>query len=179
MEENKKEELLKIENYLSSKEKIKVEDKTFEKLMFIYSVAIKEITTKLEILKDEFTTFYNYDLIDHINTRIKKPNSIIKKMKDKNCELTYEQMIENINDIAGVRVICPLKNDIFTIRNLIEKFPGVKIIKQKDYVTNPKKSGYSSYHLITEIPITLYQKIMYVSAISMLYLTPGIHILYN
>ena len=66
MEENKKEELLKIENYLSSKEKIKVEDKTFEKLMFIYSVAIKEITTKLEILKDEFTTFYNYDLIDHI-----------------------------------------------------------------------------------------------------------------
>lgn len=162
MEENKKEELLKIENYLSSKEKIKVEDKTFEKLMFIYSVAIKEITTKLEILKDEFTTFYNYDLIDHINTRIKKPNSIIKKMKDKNCELTYEQMIENINDIAGVRVICPLKNDIFTIRNLIEKFPGVKIIKQKDYVTNPKKSGYSSYHLITEIPITLSQKIMYV-----------------
>lgn len=162
MKENKKEELLKIENCLSSKEKIKVEDKIFEKLMFIYSVAIKEISTKLEILKDEFHTFYDYELIDHINTRIKQPNSIINKMKDKGCELTYAQMIENINDIAGVRVICPLKNDIFTIRNLIEKLPGVKIIKQKDYVTNPKKSGYASYHLIAEVPITLSQKIMYV-----------------
>lgn len=160
MEENK--DLLKIENFLPTREPIKVEEKTFEKLMFIYSVAIKELTTKLEILKDEFKVFYNYELIDHINTRIKKPSSIIKKMQDKNYELTYEKMIQNINDIAGVRVIVPLKNDIFTIRNLVSQIPGVRVLKQKDYVTNPKKSGYMSYHLIVEVPITLSQKIIYV-----------------
>ena len=158
MEEN----LIKIENILATNEPIKVEDKTFEKLMFIYSVAIKELTNKLEILKDEFSVFYNYELIDHIKTRIKKPSSIIKKMQDKNYELTYEKMIQNINDIAGVRVVVPLKNDIFTIRNLVSKLPGVRVLKEKDYVTNPKKSGYSSYHLIVEVPITLSQKIIYV-----------------
>ena len=156
------EKLVKIENILATNEPIKVEEKTFEKLMFIYSVAIKELTIKLEILKDEFLVFYNYELIDHIKTRIKKPGSIIKKMQDKNYELTYEKMIQNINDIAGVRVIVPLKNDIFTIRNLVTQIPGVRLLKQKDYVTNPKKSGYMSYHLIVEVPITLSQKIIYV-----------------
>ncbi len=158
MEEN----LIKIENILATNEPIKVQEKTFEKLMFIYSVAIKELTTKLEILKDEFSIFYNYELMDHIKTRIKKPNSIIKKMKDKNYELTYEKMIQNINDIAGVRVIVPLKNDIYTIRNLLSGIPGLHILKEKDYVTNPKKSGYMSYHLIVEVPINLSQKLIYV-----------------
>lgn len=158
MEEN----LIKIENILATNEPIKVQEKTFEKLMFIYSVAIKELTTKLEILKDEFSIFYNYELMEHIKTRIKKPNSIIKKMKDKNYELTYEKMIQNINDIAGVRVIVPLKNDIYTIRNLLSGIPGLHILKEKDYVTNPKKSGYMSYHLIVEVPINLSQKLIYV-----------------
>ena len=158
MEEN----LIKIENILATNEPIKVQEKTFEKLMFIYSVAIKELTTKLEILKEEFSIFYNYELMDHIKTRIKKPNSIIKKMKDKNYELTYEKMIQNINDIAGVRVIVPLKNDIYTIRNLLSGIPGLHILKEKDYVTNPKKSGYMSYHLIVEVPINLSQKLIYV-----------------
>ena len=130
--------------------------------MFIYSVAIKELVTKVEIIKEEFKVFYNYDIIDHINTRIKKPESIIKKMQNKNCELTYSQMINSIQDIAGVRVICPLKKDIFTIKNLIVNLPGINIVKEKDYVTKPKKSGYSSYHLILDVPITLSQKVMYI-----------------
>lgn len=154
--------LLKIENFISENEKIEVKEKAFSKVMFIYSVAIKELLAKLEIIKEEFKLFYDYELIDHINTRIKQPESILKKMKNKNCEYTYKNMIENINDIAGIRVICPLKKDIFSVRNLIENIPGIKILKQKDYVTHPKKSGYSSYHLILEIPITLSQKIIYV-----------------
>lgn len=155
-------DLLQIDNFLEETEKIEKDSKTFEKLMFIYSVAIKELVTKIEILKEEFEVFYNYELIDHINTRIKKPESILKKMKGKNCGFTYKDMINNINDIAGVRVICPLKKDIFSIRNLISNLPGIRLIREKDYVTNPKKSGYSSYHLILEVPITLSQKIMYV-----------------
>lgn len=162
---NKKEkttDLIKMENFLDYNQKVEVNDKTFEKLMFIYSIAIKEIEMKMGILKEEFKVFYNYDLIDHVNTRIKKPQSIIKKMQDRGYELTYKSMIENINDIAGVRVICPLKKDVFSVKNLIQKLPGVNILKEKDYVTHPKPSGYSSYHMIVEVPIALSQDIIYV-----------------
>ena len=162
---NKKEEvtnLAKVEKYIDYNKKLEADDKTFEKLMFIYSTAIKELQTKIEIMKDEFKIFYNYDLIDHINTRIKTPESIKKKMQKRNLELNYKEMIENINDIAGVRIICPLKKDIFSIRNLIEKLPEINVITEKDYVTHPKESGYSSYHIIVEVPVTLSQNIVYV-----------------
>lgn len=163
MPKNPKEEsLLKINNFLQGKEEVKVEEETFKKLMFIYSVAMKELVTKVEILKEEFETFYNYELIDHINTRIKKPESIMKKLEKKECNYTYEQMIENVNDIAGIRIICPLKKDIFSIRNIVTKLPGIKVLKEKDYVTKPKESGYSSYHLILEVPVTLSQQQIYV-----------------
>ena len=105
--------------------------------------------------------FYNYDLIDHINERIKSKESISKKMTKKGIDFTYSKMIENINDIAGVRVICPLKKDIYTIRKLITNLPGIKILKEKDYITNPKKSGYSSYHMILEVPVTLSKNSVY------------------
>ena len=154
-------ELVKVENFVDSKQILKTEDDTFKKLMFIYSVAMKEMQNKLEILKKEFEVLYNYDLIDHIDTRIKSPESIIKKMENRNLKLTYKNMIENINDIAGVRVICPLKKDIFDIKNLIQNVQGVNIIKEKDYVTYPKKSGYSSYHLVIEVPVMLSQNNIY------------------
>lgn len=154
--------LIKVENFMDYNKTIEVEDKTFEKLMFIYSIAIRELETKIRILKDEFKIFYDYDLIDHVNTRIKSPESIIHKMKKRNIQLTYKDMIENINDIAGIRIVCPLKKDIFSVKDLIQKLPGINILKEKDYVTHPKKSGYSSYHLIVEVPITLSQKNIYV-----------------
>ena len=155
-------ELQKIENFLEKNEKIKFESIEFEKIMFIYSVAIKEIKNKLEILKEEYKLFYDYDLIDHINTRIKSKESISKKIKNKGLNNTYGDMIENINDIAGIRTICPLRKDIYCIRNLIRNLPGVKILKEKDYVQNPKKSGYTSYHMIIEVPVTLSQNLVYV-----------------
>ena len=144
-------ELQKIENIMEIEIPIDTKSKEFEKVMFIYQVALREISTKLEILKDEFKLFYEYDLIDHINTRIKSPESIRKKMKDKSLQYTYKEMIKNINDIAGIRAICPIQKDIYSIRNLITKIPGVKVMKEKDYVKNPKKSGYSSYHMILEV----------------------------
>ncbi len=141
---------------------IKIEDETFQKLMFIYSVAIRELETKIEILKDEFKIFYDYELMDYIDTRIKTAESIMQKMQKRNIPLTYRYMIENINDIAGIRIICPLKKDIFSIKELIQKLPGINILKEKDYITHPKKSGYSSYHLIVEVPVTLSHQNIYV-----------------
>ena len=158
----KVEDLIKIENFIDYNQALQVEDKTFEKLMFIYTIAIKELETKFEILKNEFKIFYDYNLIDHINTRIKSSESIIQKMEKREIPLTYKNMIENINDIAGIRIVCPLKKDISIIKDLIRKFPNIHVIKEKDYITYPKKSGYSSYHLIVEIPINLSKQNIYV-----------------
>ena len=164
MKKNKMKELgiVEMKNFLSYDEKIEEKTNTFEKLMAIYDMAIAELETKINILQREFKVFYNYDLIDHINTRIKQPDSIVNKMKKKGYELTYKEMIENINDIAGIRVICQLKDDIFKIRNLIEQMPGIYIEKEKDYVNHPKESGYSSYHMIAKVPVTLSNQIIYV-----------------
>ena len=155
-------EIMGIQNFIDYKKKLETEDETFKKLMFIYSVAIKQLETQIDILKDELKIFYKYDLINHVNTRIKSAESIIEKMNKRNLPLTYESMIENINDIAGIRIICNLKKDIFSIRDLLKKISGVKVIKEKDYITKPKKSGYSSYHLIVQVPVILLQKNIYV-----------------
>ena len=152
---NESSDLVEMKNFLDYDQEVKTQDKTFQKLMFIYEMAMKELNTKIEIIQNEFKILYDYELIDHINTRIKKPESIISKMKKKECELTYKEMIENVNDIAGIRVICQLQKDIISIKNLLQKLPGVKTIKEKDYITNPKESGYSAYHIILGIQVTI------------------------
>ena len=155
-------ELVDLKNVLDYNQKVEASNETFQKLMFIYKMAIKEVNTKIEIFKDEFKMFYNYDLVDHVNTRIKAPKSIIQKMTKKECKLTYKEMIENINDIAGIRIICPLQKDIYTIKNLLQNVPGIKTIKEKDYIKKPKESGYSAYHMILGIPVMLSHQLIYV-----------------
>ena len=157
-----KTDLVDLKNFLDYSETVTEDDDTFQKLMFVYKMAIKELNTKIEIFKEESKLFYDYDLIDHVNTRIKEPESIIKKMKKKNLELDYKEMINNINDIAGIRVICPLQSDIYTIKNLIQKIPGIETVKEKDYIVNPKESGYTAYHLIVRVPVMLSQELIYV-----------------
>lgn len=157
-----KTDLVDLKNFLDYSETVTEDDDTFQKLMFVYKMAIKELNTKIEIFKEESKLFYDYDLIDHVNTRIKEPDSIIKKMKKKNLELDYKEMINNINDIAGIRVICPLQSDIYTIKNLIQKIPGIETVKEKDYIVNPKESGYTAYHLIVRVPVMLSKELIYV-----------------
>ena len=154
--------LINMEKFIDYKQDLKIEDKTFQKLMFLYSIAIKEMETKIGILKDEFKILHNYELIDHVTSRIKDPQSIVNKMEKRNLTLNYKNMIENVNDIAGIRIICPLKKDVFSVRDVLQKISNIQVLKEKDYITYPKKSGYSSYHLIVEVPITLSQMDIYV-----------------
>ena len=156
-------ELTIIENFLENKEeKLDVKEEPFDKLMFFYQSALKQLELQMNIIKEEFKVMYNYDLIDHIDTRIKEPKSIVKKMEKKKYEKTYLNLIEKVNDIAGMRIVCTLKDDIFFIKDLVKQIPDVHILKEKDYVTNPKPSGYSSYHMIVEVPVKLSQKTIYV-----------------
>ena len=156
-------DLMIIERCIENKnEKLDVKEEPFEKLMFFYKSALKQLELQTNIIKDEFKLIYNYDLIDHINTRIKEPKSIVKKMEKKKYDKTYLNLIEKINDIAGIRIVCALKDDIFFIRDLVKQMPDIHVLKEKDYVTNPKESGYSSYHMIVEVPVKLTQKTIYV-----------------
>ena len=152
-------DLIKFDKEIFKQKNINKKDESFDKLMFLYSSAIKELEVKINIMKEQFKYFYNYNLINNVTSRIKEPDSIIKKMKKKNYEITYKDMIEKINDVAGIRIICPLKQDIFIVKEMVKNFTNCTIIKEKDYITNPKKSGYSSYHLIVELPVNLGQNI--------------------
>ena len=159
----RKNDLMIIEKCIEDKnEKLDVKEEPFEKLMFFYKSALKQLELQMNIIKDEFKLIYNYDLIDHIDTIIKDPKSIIKKMEKKKYDKTYLNLIEKINDIAGIRIVCTLKDDIFFIRDLVKQIPDIHVLKEKDYVTNPKESGYSSYHMIVEVPVKLTQKTIYV-----------------
>ena len=156
-------DLMIIEKCIENKnEKLDVKEEPFEKLMFFYKSALKQLELQMNIIKDEFKLIYNYDLIDHIDTRIKEPKSIVKKMEKKKYDKTYLNLIEKINDIAGIRIVCTLKDDIFFIRDLVKQIQDIHVLKEKDYVTNPKESGYSSYHMIVEVPVKLTQKTIYV-----------------
>ena len=162
MSENENEYLINMEGNLVNKELIDINDENFKKVMFLYSSALKEIKTKMEILQDELRIFSNYEPIEYITTRLKKPETIIEKLKRKNCELTYENMFEKINDIAGIRIVCNFKKDVYKLVEIIEDFQDIRILNRKDFMKKPKQSGYMSYHLITEVPVNFSSGIMFV-----------------
>ena len=130
--------------------------------MFLYTSALIEIKTKIEILQEELKLFSDYDPIEYISTRIKKPNSIIKKMERKKYDLTYENLFDKINDIAGIRIVCNFKSDVYKVAEIIENFQELRVLNKKDFMKKPKKSGYMSYHLIVEVPVNFSSGIMFV-----------------
>lgn len=121
----------------------------------LYSAAIKEIRTKFEILDDEFSVKYNYNPIHQIESRLKKPKSIIEKLKRKGFEVSLKSIRENLFDVAGIRVICNYVDDIYRIADLLIKQDDITLIRTKDYIEHPKENGYRSLHLIVSIPIFL------------------------
>ena len=124
-------------------------------LMMEYECALKEITTKFNVLNDEFSSSRGRNPIESIKTRIKTPESIFEKMVRKNINPTLKSIKENIFDIAGVRIICSYKEDIYFLADTILKQDDIKLYEKKDYIKNPKENGYRSLHLIVEIPIFL------------------------
>lgn len=124
-------------------------------VMFLYESALKEINTKIEILNDEFVHIYNYNPIEHIKSRLKTPDSIVKKLKRYGYEVTIDNMVDKLNDIAGIRIICSFTSDIYQIAEMISKQSDVTVVYVKDYIQCPKPNGYKSYHMVVTIPIYL------------------------
>ena len=127
----------------------------WKRMQLVYSAALKEVTTKLEILNSEFQMAHRYNPIEHISARIKSPESIAKKLRHQGRAITVENIVRYINDVAGIRIICSFTSDIYRISELIRKQSDVKVLKIKDYIENPKPNGYTSYHMIVTVPIFL------------------------
>jgi len=127
----------------------------FRALMMHYECAMREIQTKFEVLNAEFTVMHDYNPVESIKTRLKSPISIAGKLKRKGIEPTLDAIYENINDIAGVRVICSFVDDIYALADMLLRQDDITLINKKDYIQNPKESGYRSLHLIVEVPIFL------------------------
>ena len=125
----------------------------FDQLMMMYNCAIREIRTKLEVLNDDLGARYERNPIEHINARIKSPESIAKKLKSKNLPICSDSIPNNLNDVAGIRVICSFIDDIYTIAGMLIRQDDVRLVKMKDYIEHPKPNGYRSLHLILEVPV--------------------------
>lgn len=126
-----------------------------KRLMTYYSCALLEIETKFRVLNQQFSLEQEHNPIETIKTRLKSPESIFEKMRRRNLPLEVEAIEENLNDVAGIRVICPFINDIYCLADCLLQQDDVTLIERKDYIKNPKENGYRSLHLIVETPIFL------------------------
>lgn len=123
----------------------------FLELMSRYRCAMMEVETKLRVLDEEFSMTYNRNPFETIKSRLKKPISIIDKMRRKGMPLSVENIERTLNDIAGVRVICSFPDDIYALAAMLVKQDDIKLIGKKDYIAHPKPNGYRSLHLIVEV----------------------------
>lgn len=147
-----------IRNHLMSDEFLDFMEentKPLDTLMAYYRCAIMEVETKFKVLNEQFSLEYDRNPIESIKSRLKSLEGIVKKVRRKNIPLTMEAIEENINDIAGIRVVCSFPEDIYLLAECLLQQDDIRLIKQKDYIKNPKKNGYRSLHLIVAVPIFL------------------------
>lgn len=138
-------ELTEFDNLKSSKE--------YEILMMRYDSAIREVATKLEILNSELSLVRDESPISSIQSRRKKDSSIFEKLVRKGNEISLKSIEENLNDVAGIRVICSFVDDIYRVARMLARQDDIKVVMIKDYIKKPKSNGYRSYHMIVEIPV--------------------------
>ncbi|MFR3727322.1 GTP pyrophosphokinase family protein [Lacrimispora sp.] len=125
----------------------------FQEAMMMYTCAIRELKTKLEVLNDELSVRNSRNPIEMIKSRVKKPVSIVEKLQRRGLPVSLESMMENLDDVAGIRVICSFLDDIYAVAEMLTRQDDVQIIAIKDYIRHPKNNGYRSYHMIVEIPV--------------------------
>ncbi len=132
----------------------------WETVMFLYKSALREVSTKVDILSDEFVHVHKYNPIEYIKQRIKSPESIVKKLKRQGHEDSIENMVRYVNDIAGIRVVCSFTSDIYLMAEMIGRQNDLTVISIKDYMKKPKESGYKSFHMLVTVPIFMGDKVV-------------------
>lgn len=127
----------------------------YQQLMLVYEGGIKQITTKLDILNREHRVRGMRTPIETVKSRLKTPKSIAGKLARRGLDLSISSILANLNDVAGVRVICPYISDIYSVRDMLLSQADVSLYQEKDYIRNPKPNGYRSLHLVVEVPVYL------------------------
>ena len=125
----------------------------FQRVMMMYACAIREVKTKLEVLNDDLAVRYQRNPIQMIKSRVKKPLSILEKLKRRGYPVSVQSVAENLYDVAGIRVICSFIDDIYVVAEMLARQDDVNVLMVKDYIRCPKVNGYRSYHMIIEIPV--------------------------
>jgi putative GTP pyrophosphokinase len=134
---------------------VKKNKEPYDTLISYYRCALMEIETKFKVLNEQFSLQYDRNPIESIKTRIKSTDSLIRKIRDKDIPISISSIEQNINDVAGIRIICSFIQDIYMLADCLKQQDDVTLINEKDYVKNPKSNGYRSLHLIVSIPIFL------------------------
>ena len=129
----------------------------------LYNAAIKEITTKLDILNEEFKVRFMRNPIHHIESRLKSPRSILNKLDRRHLELSLTSAKQNLNDIAGIRVICCYIDDVYRVADMLLRQADLRLVDRNDYIQNPSPNGYRSLHLDLEVPVYLAEHTEYVT----------------
>jgi putative GTP pyrophosphokinase len=130
-----------------------------ERRVLVYKFAVEELMTKLRILSEEFDSVHRHDPIEHITNRIKKPEGILAKLRRKGLPADLALVDSHLDDVAGVRVICPFVSDVYSVREMLLRQHDVEIVRTKDYIASPKPNGYRSLHLIVRIPVFLSDRV--------------------
>lgn len=125
------------------------------RMQHVYNAAIREVTTKLQILDEEFQSRYDHNPIHHMESRLKTPRSIVEKLLRQKKEVSTDSARQNLTDIAGIRVICCYIEDVYRIAELLLHQDDVTLLRKTDYIKNPKENGYRSLHLVVQIPVYL------------------------
>lgn len=136
----------------------------YNEIMLKYQFAMQRLETELDILIKEYAFRNSYNPVEHVKTRIKSMNSILDKLKRKDLEVSPTNILRNIHDVVGVRIICSFLSDVQTIVSIIKSSKQFIIIEENDYIKNPKTTGYSSYHLNILVPVHLFDIVEYVEA---------------
>lgn len=128
---------------------------TVQRFMMCYQFAVQEIETKVSILQREFQLVHRYNPIEHVTSRVKTPESILRKARRRECPPTMEAIRDTILDIAGVRVVCSFGHDVHRVQQLLCAQDDIELVALKDYIGSPKPSGYRSLHAIVRVPVFL------------------------
>jgi putative GTP pyrophosphokinase len=132
------------------------------RFLLVYKFAVEELMTKLRILSEEFDFVHQHDPIEHITSRVKRPEAIMEKMVRKGLEPEVDLIADGLDDVAGVRVICPFVSDVYRVAEMLGGQSDVTVLLSKDYIAKPKPNGYRSLHLIVRIPVFLSDRVEHV-----------------
>ncbi len=136
----------------------------YEELLLKYNAALKTLETQIAILIQDYEFKNHYNPVEHVKSRIKSYDSIVNKLKSRDYDVTVENIENHIHDVVGLRIVCSFLSDVYAIVKLLEDSDQITVHTKKDYISNPKDSGYSSYHLLVYVPVYLIDGVEMVEA---------------